>query len=383
MTTHVDLAWEHIAPALRVLEAEHLPGLQLFGAAEIAAQHHPPLNPDVAALLLAVAPADVPALRRVLLNQYPDAHPIRIVRGKVQALTVSESTLAELDGITWDGGQSDAWAALFVPALPVASSFERFQETIAHLRAPEGCPWDRKQTHASLRPYLLEETYEVLDALDAGDVAALREELGDLLLQVVLHSQIAIDLGEFRMADVIAGLNAKIVRRHPHVWGSVNVNDEGDVLTNWDKLKQAEKAENGAKNGKNGDQPASRLAGVSKALPALSQAFTYQDRAARVRFDWDTIEPVIAKIHEEIAEVDTAETDAEREGEIGDLLFAVVNWARWLGVDPESALRDTNARFARRFGYIEEQVAVQGRAFEELSLAEMDVLWEEAKAHGL
>ena len=383
MTTHADLSWEHIAPALRALEAEDLPGLQLFGAAEIAAQHHPPLNPDVAALLLAVAPAEVPVLRRVLLNQYPDAHPVRIVRSTAQAIIVSTMTLADLEGAAWDGAAPKTWAALFVPALAIPSSFERFQETIAHLRAPEGCPWDRKQTHTSLRPYLLEETYEVLDALDAGDVAALREELGDLLLQIVLHSQIAIDLGEFRMADVIAGLNAKIVRRHPHVWGSVNVNGESDVLANWDKLKQAEKAENGGKNGQNGDKSTSRLAGVSKALPALSQAFTYQDRAARVHFDWDTIEPVIAKIHEEIAEVDAAETNAEREAEIGDVLFAVVNWARWLGVDPESALRDTNARFARRFGYIEEQVAVQGRAFEELSLAEMDVLWEEAKAHGL
>jgi len=220
----------------------------------------------------------------------------------------------------------------------------------------------------------------VLDALDAGDLDGLREELGDLLLQIVLHSQIAVDAGEFRMADVIAGLNAKIVRRHPHVWGSVAVNDENDVVTNWDKLKQAEKAENGSKNG---DQTPSRLAGVSKALPALSQAFTYQDRAARVRFDWDTIEPVIAKIHEEIGEVGAAENDAEREAEIGDLLFAVVNWARWLGVDPESALRDTNARFFRRFRYIEEQVAAQGRAFDELTLAEMDVIWEDAKAHGL
>ena len=379
MTLHADLAWSHVAPALRALDAELVPGLQVFGAADVAAQHHPPLNPDVAALLLALDLADARALRRVLLNQYAGAHPVRIVRGTAQAVVVEDATLDALSADSIGGG-AETWTALFVPALGVPGGFETFQETIAHLRAPEGCPWDRKQTHASLRPYLLEETYEVLDALDAGDLDGLREELGDLLLQIVLHSQVAVDAGEFRMADVIAGLNAKIIRRHPHVWGSVAVNGEQDVLTNWDKLKQVEKAQNG---GKNGDQPPSRLAGVSKALPALSQAFTYQDRAARVHFDWDTVEPVIAKIHEEIGEVGAAETDAEREAEIGDLLFAVVNWARWLGVDPESALRDTNARFFRRFRYIEEQVAAQGGDFDTLTLAEMDVIWEEAKAHGL
>ncbi|MEW6578276.1 MAG: nucleoside triphosphate pyrophosphohydrolase, partial [Chloroflexota bacterium] len=320
--------WLRAAPALEALDFTGADGVQVFSAEALAALHHPPLNPDIPALIVADGVPDLAALRRVLGNQYPDDHPLQMVRAGAAVETVP---LAALLGVA--GG----WTVLGVPPLPRPGSFERFQEVIAHLRAPEGCPWDRKQTHRSLRPYLLEETYEVLDALDADDVDALREELGDLLLQIVLHSQVAVDAGEFHMADVLAHVIEKIIRRHPHVWGSVGVNDDQEVKVNWDRLKQVEKAENGA--------PASRLDGVARALPALTQAYSYQDRAARVKFDWDTIAPVIAKVHEEIEELGAAQTAAEREAETGDLLFAVVNWARWLGVDPESALRATNARF--------------------------------------
>jgi tetrapyrrole methylase family protein/MazG family protein len=177
------------------------------------------------------------------------------------------------------------------------------------------------------------------------------------------------------MEDVLAGIIEKIIRRHPHVWGDVAVENDQDVKVNWDRLKQAEKQTE--------EKPRSRLDGVPKALPALSLAYSYQDRAARVKFDWETIEPVLAKVFEEIEEVQTAPDDAAREQEIGDLLFAVVNWARWLSVDPEAALRGTNARFYRRFQYIEQQAAAQGHAFDDLSLAEMDALWEAAKETGL
>jgi len=363
-----------IEPALRALALDTLDGLQVFDAADLSAVHHPPFNPDVPVLLFGVHTADADHLRAVLLNQYPDTHPLRLVRGAEadpSRPATDEITLGAFQAVPRPG----TWAALWIPPLPQPASFERFQEIIAHLRAPEGCPWDRKQTHQSLRPYLLEEAYEVLDALDTEDRAALREELGDLLLQIVLHSQIAVGEGTFRTADVLAGIIEKIIRRHPHVWGTVDVENDQDVKVNWDRLKQAEKQERRA--------PVSRLDGVPKALPALSQAFSYQDRAARVRFDWDTIEPVIAKVFEEIEEIRTAEDAASREKEVGDLLFAVVNWARWLEVEPESALRGANARFYRRFRYIEEQVAAQGRAFEELPLAEMDALWEAAKAGGL
>ncbi len=359
--------WSRAAEVIEVLGWSAADGVQLVRAAALTGAHHPPLNPDLPALLLLDGAPAWEALGRVLRNQYPPDHALSLVApDAVTVQSVPLSALAEVQG---------DWLALGVPPLPRPGSFERFQDTIAHLRAPEGCPWDRKQTHGSLRPYLLEETYEVLDALDHGDVSALREELGDLLLQIVLHSQIAVEAGEFSMADVIAAVNEKIIRRHPHVWGTVDVSSDQEVVVNWDRLKQAEKAENGA--------PASRLDGVSRSLPALSQAFSYQDRAARVKFDWETIEPVIAKVHEEIAELLAAQTPAEREAEVGDLLFAVVNWARWLGVEPESALRATNARFYRRFRYIEQQAAAQGRPLDELSLEEMDALWEAAKENGL
>lgn len=345
--------------------------LQLVDAQTVAALHHPPLNPDALALLVTGAALPGAALQRVLRNQYPDAHELHVVfAGEGESLVALEYTVADLDQAP---AQPAGWAALIVPPLPEPSSFERFQEIIAHLRAPEGCPWDRKQTHKSLRPYLLEETYEVLDALDSGDADDLREELGDLLLQIVLHSQIAVGAGEFRMADVLATINEKIVRRHPHVWGDVSAEDDEAVKVNWDRLKQAEKQATRT----------SRLDGVAASLPALSQAFSYQDRAARVKFDWDTIDPVIAKVHEEIAELAAAQDDEAREQEVGDLLFAAVNWARWLGVDPEAALRGTNARFYRRFQYIEERVAAAGRDWADLTLDEMDVFWEQAKSNGL
>jgi len=355
-----------IAEALALAD---LTGLQIADVADLAALHHPPLNPDVPTLLAANSAADLARVPRVLLNQYPPEHPIQVIaRSGDGALTVSATLLGALG----DADTVDA-LALMVPALPRASSFERFQETIAHLRAPEGCPWDRKQTHQSLRPYLLEETYEVLDALDSGETAALREELGDLLLQIVLHSQIAVDTGEFRMADVITSINEKIIRRHPHVWGDVEVGGAEDVKVNWDRLKQAEKS----------NERTSRLQGVSKSLPALTQSFSYQDRAARVGFDWTTIDPVLAKLHEELDELLTAATPEEQFHEMGDVLFAAVNLARWMGVDPESALRAANQRFYRRFHYIEQQAHEQGRALDEMTLDEMDALWDDAKANGL
>jgi tetrapyrrole methylase family protein/MazG family protein len=361
-----------IEPVLNALGLDDPEGLQLLDAGSLSALHHPPLNPDFPALLPSAGVPEFAAIKQVLHNQYPDRHTVQIVRGAGPDVTVEARRLGDLDQVTVPDGTE--WTIIYVPPLPRASSFERFQETIAHLRAPEGCPWDRAQTHASLRPYLLEETYEVLDAIDTANLSDLREELGDLLLQIVLHSQIAVAAGEFSMADVIAAVNEKIIRRHPHVWGTVEVHDDQDVKVNWDRLKQAEE-----KN----EHRTSRLDGVSKSLPALSQAYSYQDRAARVRFDWDTIEPVIDKVDEEMEELLAAPDHASREMEVGDLLFAVVNWARWLGVEPESALREANARFFRRFVYIEQQAVAQNHPLDTMSLAEMDALWEAAKASGL
>jgi len=262
--------------------------------------------------------------------------------------------------------------ALYVPALGSSSSFEGFQEVVAHLRAPDGCPWDREQTHLSLRPYLLEETYEVLAALDEEDQEALQEELGDLLLQIVLHAQIAGEYGEFSMVDVLQGIQEKLIRRHPHVFSDLEVKDQQTVLENWEKLKLAERDDihqevNGV------------LKGVSSALPALVQAETFQQRVNRVGFDWPNIQGVFEKISEELLEVQQAETSDEYEDEIGDLLFAVVNLARWYKVDAESALRAANAKFRQRFEDLEAEVRSQGKDVAKLNLDELDRLWNTVK----
>jgi len=240
------------------------------------------------------------------------------------------------------------------------------------LRAPDGCPWDREQTHKSLRPYLLEETYEVLETLDAEDPSSMREEFGDLLLQIVLHAQIAAEEGEFTMADILDSVHTKIVYRHPHVFDDLRLTHPQGVLKNWERLKAEERVQNGK-------EAESLLDGIAAALPALVQAEEYQNRAVRVGFDWPDIGGVLDKLKEEIEEVRTASGSEERFSEIGDLLFAVVNFARWCEIDAESALRTANARFKNRFHHIEKWARSQGREITTLSLSEMEALWQEAK----
>jgi tetrapyrrole methylase family protein / MazG family protein len=265
---------------------------------------------------------------------------------------------------------------LFLPARPSGYSLESFQNIIARLRAPDGCPWDQKQTHLSLRHHLLEEAYETLDALDAEQPEKMREEFGDLLLQVVLHAQIATDLQTFTLNDVLKSIHDKIIRRHPHVFGTTQVDGVDAVLQNWEQIKASERAERG-------DEEHSLLDGLPRALPALSQAQELQVRAARVGFDWEDTQGVLDKIREEIIEVDEARTNAEPaelEQELGDLLFALVNLARWCKVDAEQALRLTNAKFRKRFAHIERTAKKTGRALETLTLEEMEALWQEAKS---
>ena len=237
---------------------------------------------------------------------------------------------------------------------------------------PTAVPWDREQTHLSLRKHLLEETYEAIEAIEAGDGSKMAEELGDLLLQIVLHAQIGFEEGDFGMVDVIRGISEKIIRRHPHVFGEVNVSGVSDVLGNWEKLKLEERKVNG-------ESERSLLAGVPLALPSLTQAFPLQDRAARVGFDWPSEDGVVDKIAEELGELDRAKTSAEFEDELGDVLFAVVNLARWHKVDAESALRGTNSKFRKRFGYIEASARERGLSVAELGFDELNRLWEEAK----
>jgi tetrapyrrole methylase family protein/MazG family protein len=270
-----------------------------------------------------------------------------------------------------DGEEFSKDICLYIPPLEQGTSFESFAEIVAHLRAPNGCPWDREQTHESLRKHLLEESYEAIYAIDSGDFTDMREEFGDLLLQVVLQSQIANEEDHFNVNQVVHGIHSKIVRRHPHVFGDLKLEGVDGVLANWERLKEKERGEKIERKG--------LLDGVPIALPALSQAQEYQDRAARVGFDWPEIDGVLDKVREEIEEIKNAETDFELASEIGDLFFALVNVARWKHIDAESALRGTNIKFKKRFAYVEQGAKKQERNLSALSLGEMESLWQEAK----
>ncbi len=246
--------------------------------------------------------------------------------------------------------------------------FDELVRVMARLRSPEGCPWDLEQTHSSLRPYLLEETYEALEAIDAEDWARLCDELGDVMLQVVFHAQLASERGDFDIGDVCNGIANKLKRRHPHVFAEERAETPDEVIDRWEKLKREEKGY---------EDRQSALDGIPEALPALQRAHKLQKRASRVGFDWDSIEGPRQKIDEELNELDEAEAD-ELEHEVGDLLFAVVNLARFLGVEPESALRRANERFSRRFQAVE-RAAGSAERLAAMDLDEMDQLWERAK----
>ena len=248
------------------------------------------------------------------------------------------------------------------------SEFDALVDIIARLRAPDGCPWDRKQTHRSLREHLLAECYEVLETLDEGDAERLRGELGDLLLQIVLHARIAAEAGEFELSDVIRGINEKLIYRHPHIFGSGKAKDAEEVAVNWEALKQDER-----------DADASMLDGVPAEMPALSYSMDVQKRVARVGFDWADVDGVIEKLVEEVDELKKAESQEQREWEFGDLFFTLVNIARRLDVDSEAALREANRRFYRRFSGMEELCRQRGLNFAGLSFDEQNALWEEAK----
>jgi MazG family protein len=253
--------------------------------------------------------------------------------------------------------------------------FERLVEIMARLRGEGGCPWDREQTFDSIKPYTLEETYEVLDAIDRRDWRGLAEELGDLVLQAVFYAQMAAEEGHFTIADALDAINAKLVRRHPHVFGDGTARTAEQVLARWNEIKQEEKRERG-------EEKRGLLDGVLRNQPALMEAAHLSKKAAAAGFDWPDIEGVFGKIREEIAELENARAGASREeieGEIGDLLFTVVNAARFLGVDPEQALRRTNAKFRERFAQVEGGLEERGRRFGETTIEEMEELWQQAK----
>ena len=253
------------------------------------------------------------------------------------------------------------------------SKFDALREIIARLRAPDGCPWDRKQTHTSLRETFLQECYEVLESLDEGNARKLREELGDLLLHIVLQAQIAEEAGEFKIEDVIKEINEKLIYRHPHVFGAAKVKDAEEVLHNWQELKQTEKAKKGNKD--------SLLASVPKTLPALNYSQEIQHRAAQVGFDWENDQGVVEKLVEEIGEFQRAANKKEKIEEIGDILFTMANIARRQGIELEVALREANQKFVKRFNYMEAACKKRGIKIGDLAFDEQNALWDEAKKH--
>lgn len=359
-----------LGPVLAALKVDTPPNLALVDALHLQDLLVPDFSPSRPALIVRLDDHQLATeVKLTLMAAYPDEYPVKLVHAAgTTGEFVEEVPLYAIDQSVHLGSMS----SLYIPAREMGYSFEDLLQTIATLRSPVGCPWDREQTHQSLRPYLLEEAYEVLDALDHEDSVHLEEELGDLLLQIVLHAQIATEDEDFKMNDVIHGINAKLVRRHPHVFGEVEVDSVDNVLSNWEKIKAGERAHKGTVE-------KGMLEGIPLALPALTQADQIQRRAKHVGFDWPTIKPVIDKVHEELGELRDAQTDSEREAEAGDVLFAVVNLLRWLGIDPETALRGTNLRFRRRFGFIEAEARRQGKSVEELGFEEMDALWEAAK----
>jgi MazG family protein len=263
------------------------------------------------------------------------------------------------------------------PAQDAAAKFGTLVEIMARLRAPDGCPWDQKQTFDTIKPYLLEETYEVMDAIDQRNWPELSEELGDLLLQPVFFAQMAAEEGKFTISDALAAINNKLVRRHPHVFADGNAKTADDVKRRWDEIKIEEKAEKG-----HDTKAGSILDGVPRVLPALVEAEKISSKVAAVGFDWPDVSGAIDKVREETAELAEAHAgrgQEEIEHELGDLLFSLVNVARMLQVDPEQALRKTNARFRGRFAHIERQVAATGGALEQTPLDQLEDFWQEAK----
>ena len=300
----------------------------------------------------------------VLLALYPPAH--RLIRLSDRAAIA----LGELDDAAL---VADNWHVPPLEAVENLASPHGMAAISARLRAPDGCPWDRKQTHLTLRPYLLEEAYETVDAIENGTPADLAEELGDLLLQVILHAQFAAEEGAFDLTDVYRSIAGKIVRRHPHVFGELQVDSIEQLMTTWESIKAGEREEAGK-----ADEGA--FGGVARALPALPASREIQERASALGWDWDAIAGVWEKVGEELEELRAAADDGERLHEIGDVLFALVNLSRWMKVDPEEALRAANHRWVERYRRVEALAAERGVDLNALDLAGKDELWDEVKA---
>lgn len=360
-------------PLFARLQIDPIEGFALLDGTSLQAQQ---VSPGVHTIIAQVYDAFIASdVKLALMEVLPDEYEVTVatavgVAGQERIETVP---LYELDRL-------DHFGNLTLIYVPPASDeriyyrqFSYLKEIVSILRSPEGCPWDREQTHQSIRKNLIEETYEVLETIDDDDPDAMCEELGDLLMQIMLHAQMAAEEGYFTVDDVIAGLNEKLIRRHPHVFGEKQANDASEAFANWQEIKAQEKAAKGIDVNRQ-----SRLAGIPRDLPALMYAYKLQKKAAQTGFDWSDIADVYGKVEEEFRELQAA-PEEERAGELGDLLFAVVNLARFLKIDPEEALALTNKKFIQRFSYIEEKLREAGRTFDQTNLQEMDQWWEEAK----
>ncbi|WP_054533432.1 nucleoside triphosphate pyrophosphohydrolase [Herpetosiphon geysericola] len=351
-----------IAPTPQPAEGVDRAWSELQGIADYQAFVSPlPFQATQALIVTAIDAAILPAVRASLLRRYPSDYQIQ----SLAATGLNQTTLA-------NASPAQAW---YLPALSIEADLaspSTLEWIMARLAGPQGCPWDRKQTHASLREFLLEETHETLEALDAEDWPNLKEELGDLLLQIVFHAEFGRQAGRFDLDQVYAAINSKLIRRHPHIFGTTEVSDADEVLRNWDAIKATEHKEKGS-------QRESALDGIAKTLPPLATAQLMGKKAAKVGFDWPDISGVWEKVHEEIGELQAAASPEEQAAEFGDVLFALTNLARWLKIDSESALRGTIAKFRRRFVAVEQAAQAQGRQLSQLSLSEADTLWEAAK----
>ncbi len=356
--------------SLTALEQTGFPHLSIIDALELGGKYFPPFPPNMPILVTHVHSQKVlEKVKTTLLTLYPRDHPVQLVYETgthecfVESLSLQQIDQTETLGWT---------TALYLPPLGAYTSYEEFQELIAHLRSPDGCPWDREQTHQTLRRNLMEETYEVLHAIDKESPSMMQEELGDLLLQITLHAQIAAENQEFTMSDLLQDIHTKLIRRHPHVFGDADLRDAQSVIAHWERIKAVERGENDS-------EIKGLLEGIPVAMPSLAVADAYQRRAARVGFDWPEIVGVIDKVKEELDEFQVADDNTSQAEEIGDILFAVANLARWVGVDPESALRETNSKFKKRFNAIEAAAQKKGVNLSDMSLDEMDEIWEQTK----
>jgi tetrapyrrole methylase family protein/MazG family protein len=360
-------------------------GLQVIAAERLVATPLEPSRPALivpAAVLRATIEGDALALPGRQRSRAAGSDPVGLLQRLYPAHHPVGRFGAPEDATVGGLGPDDLAAPIYLrpvaPELAFASPWA-MPWISARLRLPDGCPWDREQTHESLRNHLLEEAYEVYDALGAGATPALADELGDLLLQVVLHAQLAAEEGVFDLTDVNAAIASKIVRRHPHVFGDAEVRTSSEVNRQWERIKAEERA--GADPEQAADaRPKGALDGVSRILPALAASQEMQERAANIGYEWPSIEGVLDKVTEELAELREAPTPAEKAEEYGDLLFVLVNVARWQGIEAEAALRAANDKFRRRFASVERQAAERGVALRDLDFAALDALWDTAKS---